>query len=1704
VTGAFDYPSVAAIAGYLASQITSCDEDEQQDEDLPQHISTVQRRPRKPKASSHDRTSLLQSQVSAVAASVLGSDVGPDEPLMDAGMDSLGSVEFKNAVTAQLGFELPVTAAFDYPSVAAIAGYLASQLSEDCEDEKDDSSEYSSADACRIVSSRNVPHQEGVDVVSVASKAPGGPLSALAPGEGLSPVPLGRWDVGQQCISESRIPAVFGGFLEDAELFDDLYFGISQSEAVLMDPQQRLVQQMAGQTFSSLSHDVVHNNDWSDMGIFVGISTTDYGKVAANHLHHISAYSATGGALSVAAGRLSYFYGASGPSMSVDTACSSSLVSTHLACMSNAAGHATSNLSSGVNLTLDPTTTATFHSAGMLAPDGRCKTLDASADGYVRGESCASLLLRGQCSDSDSALICQVQLTGTAVNQDGRSSSLTAPNGPSQQKVIRQGLVDAMASPTSMCLLQMHGTGTGLGDPIEMGAVSAVLINIPAQQLTNEMHPISVAAVKAAVGHTEAGAGATGLVHTRICLVDAAAAPLAQLRQLSPHLVNMMFTSQARTSARSVVLPKSPVPVQYATVDHSPKLAGVSSFAFQGTNAHAILAPHTSVPTNSLYASMRPFHQHRYWPYPHVHPLLRSSIMSPKSHAHYITRLQCAVEVAGLHDHRVSDRPLFPGAGFTEIACSASYISLTDILASSHAILGNISVPVPLVLPHASSKTASHVPHLNCAILPGLFELWTASHQASAPIPHMKGQLTMMLSTLPTHIAQHHVFAHSPAVGVTVQAISQPRAHSLHMPQGIHARVLPAQSPQHAAFWAHPASLDASMQISAAKTPHTTSKSPQQMRVPAAMVAYHIHSHVSGPLAHAAAYVSAQVSADGSVSSSHHLTSDPAINTGACIYELVTKPMSSNPKPSSSATPSSMRTLTYTVNWHALSKTPLCNISAQPRIPSPNSALSSVSRSSPSTAMYTSALMQISQHLSTSHKPTLLMRAHNAQLHHTLASVPSASICTAHSALLGLLRTASQECPTLDARTINTQHMCNDNSVANGTAVPTDKHGRWINPYGVSLQCGTSYSAVLLASNSPIWMHPIHLTPSPRGSMSRLIASPLLGASTSDLAQGMQLDVHAVGINFRDVLNVLGMYPGDPGPPGGDCSGVVVSHSTLASDKSSLISESIFGLAPGCLGTRCATIAELVAPKPDSLRYDESASMPTVCMTVNIMLNHANHVDSSDRVLVTASAGGVGSAAMLMLEQLHASTIASAGNGKKRILARTMHAQCTASSRDTTFVQTCAVVTSGFGGASAVLNSLTSSGMVAASFGTMSASARFAEIGKREVWSGSLTHMERSDVSYTMVALDFVPPSTMTSLVTLLSCAAATATTSPLSRVVQPLGAVRSAMRNMMQAQHAGKLVVQTAAPLAICASESALLTGGLGNLGSLIAGWLAANTVACVRLAGRTGHTTHVPDVLAKATTGESVSVVSTERLDAGLSSEARAPCFRTSRVTGILVHAGGVLHDCTLPNQNASSVYASSAAKVSALQNLQHDVRMVPFHLQVYFSSVASLMGSAGQSNYSAANSALDAAAQHHHSCGSVSASVQWGAWGGGGMAANDKSTKLRMDRTGMGMLTPLEGLQVMSTLLVQDQRAAGATVFQQPLLAANPFTWTKLLKQMPLVPDLFQVCAEDTIVEYETHVLSAFNKYSPLGVIMFRYLPKIDTGCIESITTKFVWIN
>lgn len=412
---------------------------------------------------------------------------------------------------------------------------------------------------------------EPIAIVGMACRMPGADDPAAfwellrTGGDTITEVPASRWDTGET--------AWRGSFLDNIDHFDAAFFGIAPREAVHMDPQQRLFLEVGWEALEDAGAPMDHLRD-TRTGVFAGITAFDYTMSLLKALPHaeLDGYVMSGKASTFMAGRLSHRLGLQGPSLTLDTACSSSLVAVHLACQSLRTGDCDTALAGGVNLLLAPEPFVLASKAGMLSADGRCKTFDKSADGYVRGEGCGVVVLKRLSAarrDNDRIL---ALIRGSAVNHDGRSSGVTVPNAQAQQKVIRDALAQAGVAGSEIDYVEAHGTGTALGDPIEVRSLSAVLG--PGR---DPARPVVLGSLKTNIGHLEPAAGIAGLIKTVLALRNEQIPPLLHLREVNPDI---------GLSQMPVRLATELTPWRSGT---EPRLAGLSSFGASGTNAHVIL-----------------------------------------------------------------------------------------------------------------------------------------------------------------------------------------------------------------------------------------------------------------------------------------------------------------------------------------------------------------------------------------------------------------------------------------------------------------------------------------------------------------------------------------------------------------------------------------------------------------------------------------------------------------------------------------------------------------------------------------------------------------------------------------------------------------------------------------------------------------------------------------------------------------------------------------------------------------------------------------------------------------------------------------------------------------------------------------------------------------------------------------------------------
>lgn len=512
----------------------------------------------------------LADSVIAKALGIRADVFDADAPLLDAGVDSVIALEIGQRLAQRLGVTLPATLVFEHGNARAIAEHLFNLLYPETPDQAPPAA----------------PPLPGTDepiaIVGASARMPGGAddihgfwRNLLEGVDGIVDAPRDRFDVDAwlRQHDDERPYTMAMGALSGIEYFDAALFGIGPREARLMDPQQRLVLQGAWHALEHAGIDPLSLRGRKG-GVFLGVADCEYLPILREHVQLAPelAYLGTSTKTNVIAGRVSFFFGWQGPSVTLDTACSSAATAIHLACQSLRSGESEFALAGGVNLILDPQTFASPCKANMLARDGRCKSFDSRADGYVRSEGCGLVVLKRlshALRDGDNVI---ATIAGSAMNQDGRGSSLTAPNPAAQQRVIEDALRVAGIAADDVDVIEAHGTGTPLGDPIEWAALSAVF-DAPSRQ-----RPLWVGSAKSLIGHAEAAAGAAGLIKLALSLGNGRVTDNRHFDTLNPEIV--------RQSAAMIRVLHAGDTGRRGT----PRIGGISSFGFSGTNVHLVLA----------------------------------------------------------------------------------------------------------------------------------------------------------------------------------------------------------------------------------------------------------------------------------------------------------------------------------------------------------------------------------------------------------------------------------------------------------------------------------------------------------------------------------------------------------------------------------------------------------------------------------------------------------------------------------------------------------------------------------------------------------------------------------------------------------------------------------------------------------------------------------------------------------------------------------------------------------------------------------------------------------------------------------------------------------------------------------------------------------------------------------------------------------
>jgi acyl transferase domain-containing protein/acyl carrier protein len=1468
-------------------------------------------------------------------------------------------------------------------------------------------------------------------------------------------IPAGRWADADALPPRMRR----GGYIQEVEGFDAAYFGISPREALSMDPQQRLLLEVtwealwdAGIEPASIAR--------TDAGVFLAIYNNDYSRLHFRDTSTLTAHSGIGAAHSVAAGRISFLLNLQGPSLALDSACSSSLVAIHLACQSLRARECGLAIAAASSLKLLSDEVLVFSKWGMLASDGKCKTFDAGADGFTPGEGCGVLILKRLSDALQDGDRVRAVIRGTAVNHDGRTTVLTAPNGLAQEAVLRAALKNAMLEPGEVGYIETHGTGTSLGDPIEIEAIGNVYGG------ANEA-PCILGAVKTNLGHLEASAGMAGVIKAVLCLENGEIPRNLHFERLNPEI---------SLAGSRFKIPTERVPWARGA---QPRVAAVSSFGLGGTNGHIIVEEAPLVPARDLNAGGRmiPLPGHA-WQRQHfsiapatakgkiasavstsdfVHPLLQRRVESPFVQGMLFESDLNTAAYPYFNEHRLGESALLPFAAFLEMATEAA----REMQHGKGSAIGNFAMVEPCFLSTES---------LRLQVLAGESTVEIASLGESGWRTHAKGSFetavksagSMDLVSLRARckqvISADDVYRRLEATGLSYGSLFRPiqSAWSGASDAGealVHLRIDTALQPEAARYGIHPTLLDGCLQAVVI----ARGDAGNDLFLPISVDRFELHRPGAAEL-----WVHAKILSASREAISLDLTiAEPS---GAVVARMrgFTAKCTSAQQVSALANRSGVddSSLSYEIAWR-----PAAPGAAAERQAGENWLL--VETAEGSLGGLTALLVAQGAHCQKIRAvefgtmtieertwagvifdargiaaapegewkhpekdavefvlnfvraladfavpaPRLWLVASSA-----VAVLPGEDAAIAQAPLFGLVRTLCLEHPEIAATFLDVGSV---EVSSGGASVELEKllvqeiTGAETESV-VAFRNGVRYVPRLVPSKSAADApRKLQISSSGRLEDLRLEISQRFAPNPHEV----EIQVRAAGLNFRDVLTALGMLSARSTIPGGECSGTIVRVGAEVRDWK--VGDDVLAFAPGSFQNFVNVDTNFVTHKPAAMRFAEVAGIPVAFLTAHHGLADLAKLSAGQTILIHAAAGGLGMAAVQMAIQAGSTVFATAGSAEKRAFLKQLGVEHVFDSRSLAFREQVLAVTGG-AGVNVVLNSLAGD-FIRASFDVVARDGCFLEVGKRGIWSAAEVEALGKNIRYFPFDLGDVAlenPAQIATMLHELMARFAAGELHPLPTVVYGFDNSSDAFRTMAQARHIGKIVLGIAASEPetrlrdLLADGAVLITGGLGALGIETARWMAVQGTRKIILVGRSAQNPEHDSVIAELRAlGVEIAI---ERANVA-SFEQMQQLLDRIRASGsplqAVFHAAGVVEDAVLRKESWTSYCAATASKIEGAWNLHRLTEKDAMPLMVFFSSAASIFGSPGQGSYAAGNAFLDALAQHRASRGMRTLSVNWGAWASAGMAARlSPELAARSARQGSKPMAPAAALRVL----------------------------------------------------------------------------------------------
>ncbi len=1699
--------------------------------------------------------------------------IDPEKTLTEIGVDDLRSDELKQNIQFDLGAKaiLPAHLFLENISIKDIVKAL-----------------FSSMKNIKIerrrtpVSIARAALNEPIAIIGMGCRFPGGVKNPeqlweiLKNGvDTITEVPADRWDIDAYYDSDKKAPGKmytrFGGFIDHVDLFDPQFFSISPREAEDMDPQQRLSLEVAWEALENAGIPA-HRLKGSKTGVFIGISYNDYGQLIrqSGDVAAVDNYFSTGNNYSVSAGRISYVFGLEGPAMAIDTACSSSLVSIDSAVKHLHLGECDLAIAGGVNLILAPELTINFCKSGMLSDDGRCKTFDEKADGYVRSEGCGLLVLK-RLSDALKAKDRILALIrATSINQDGASTGLTVPKQKAQENVIRAALKEGGLKSSEIRYVEAHGTGTALGDPIEVRAISSTY-----GENRSPNNPLILGSLKTNIGHTEAAAGVAGLMKCVLALQNELIPSHLNFHRLNPYI---------EIDPDKIKIPRILTPWPK---EKNLRYAAVSSFGFSGTNSHVILseAPqlnesdpekppyillisaktkvalvqqeaqligfleaHPKVNLSDVAYTLQvgrmhfshrkviagdtreellrsllqplpdrlqkavekwlegefvdwakfnidqtrhiitlptyPFQRNRYWAKSanktQEHSLHTSGISHPiLSDQHYLpthdVQLSGSVDLsrqALYQDHRVFGQIIFPGMGFVELMVAA--LHSIEAFSQHPFILENISIEKPLIL------SIQHPSFLSVLLSPledkkDSFqvrvdsELATKTNKMPHWINHANARLRLTegsLDTLdlknlkekcPKRVVVSEAYRRSAQAGlqygISFQGLKEIYVGEQEALGKIEYSNLDFEKNP---YYLNPVVFDCALQLLMVLLQANKNELVATgVFLPLAFESISIYqTHFKSCWA----YLQFQGISPLKMASATIVLFDDAGNILAeCkgyqakfIEEMAFQHLLDNEY--------AHEDLFYSLQW--LDDTEIkkvAKVELRRAILVGNNyrftesqfiglipknwnmfRIATVSELNKyeniTDVIFMSGIEDLLACIQSLTKESRQKPVHLWIITRGAESINN-DVDPYQLPLIGLGRTLINEHPEFHCRLIDLDpnsdnpekdliHALENTNAENQIAYRNNRR------LVLRLRARAMAEELLPAH--------YHLSIPQRGLTDNLIIKSK--TLKPPLNNEVQIKVYASGLNFRDVLNVLDLYPGDPGPLGLECSGIITAVGKGISEFS--LNDEVMALAWDSFSDAVNVNSNLVVKKPKTLSFEEAASIPLVFQTVYYGLIMLGKLKKGDKILIHAAAGGIGTAAIQVAKLVGAEIYATASTGKWDFL-REKAITHLYNSRTIDFAEAILQETGGRG-VDVVINALGGE-FIDKTVSCLNKNARFIELGKRDIWSIEKMKKYRPDIDYHIVEIDkFMQksPEKIREIWNGLEGLFETQKLLPLPVTHYSITDSVDAFRYMQAAKHIGKVVLTSRAlseqkPLFL-ENATYLVTAGLGSLGFELVQWLVLKGAKHLLLTLRQEPSTEQRIKLDKL---QKLGInIYLRTVDVSIMAEIQ-DLIRFAKdhlppLKGIF-HTAGTVDDGIITQQTWERFQNVFLSKINGSWNLHMATREIPLDYFVLYSSIVSVLGLAGQSNYAAANAFMDGLSAHRQFHGLASISINWGPWGEVGMAVRQ-----HMKIPGMRNLSLTQGLSSLNKLLRSKiSQIVVAPVNWKDFLHAQPGDWQLL---------------------------------------------------------------